>query len=256
MKTNYHTHTSRCLHAQGSEEDYVVSAIQSKVNVLGFSDHAPFPDRDFGLRMSYDQLRPYIDTIDELSEKYSGDIVLVKGLEIEYLPEYSQYYEDLLTKEGLQYLLLGEHFFSTSSDFFNIYNASSTDVYIDYAKAVASAMETGYFKMVAHPDLFLLNPFPWDKNCETACDIIINAAVKSNAILEFNANGFRRGIKEFPDGTRYQYPHSSFWEKVQKSNIRVIIGSDCHNPTQIWDDTVDYAYEKLKEYGISPITVL
>jgi histidinol-phosphatase (PHP family) len=256
MRINYHTHTSRCLHAQGSEEDYVLSAIRSKVDVLGFSDHAPFPDKDFGLRMSYDQLKAYTSTIDTLAEKYSKDIKLIKGLEIEYLPEYTPYYEELLTKENLQYLLLGEHFFTTSQGHFNIYNADSTDIYIDYAKAIASAMKTKYFKMVAHPDLFLLNPFPWDKNCETACDIIISASIETNTILEFNANGFRRGKKEYPDGIRYQYPHQAFWEKVSKTNIPVIVGSDCHNPNQVWDDTVEYAYKKLKDYGILPISVL
>lgn len=27
MKTNYHTHTTRCMHAVGDDEDYVRSAI-------------------------------------------------------------------------------------------------------------------------------------------------------------------------------------------------------------------------------------
>ena len=27
MKTNYHTHTTRCMHATGDDEDYVLSAI-------------------------------------------------------------------------------------------------------------------------------------------------------------------------------------------------------------------------------------
>ena len=256
MRINYHTHTNRCLHAQGSEEDYVLSAIHSNVDILGFSDHAPFPDKDFGLRMSYDQLKDYINTIDILAEKYSDNIKLAKGLETEYLPEYNQYYEDLLTKEGLQYLLLGEHFFTTAQGHFNIYNATSTDIYIDYAKAIASALKTKYFKMIAHPDLFLLNPFAWDKNCEIACDIIINEAANTNTILEYNANGFRRGKKEYPDGIRFPYPHHAFWERVSKTNIPVIVGSDCHNPKQVWDDYVEFSYKELNTYGILPIVVL
>jgi len=57
MKTNYHTNTQRCRHAQGSEEDYVKSALAAGVELLGFSDHAPFPDRDFGLSSSYRKTR-------------------------------------------------------------------------------------------------------------------------------------------------------------------------------------------------------
>ena len=28
MKTNYHTHTARCMHATGTDEEYVLSAIK------------------------------------------------------------------------------------------------------------------------------------------------------------------------------------------------------------------------------------
>lgn len=31
MKTNYHTHTTRCHHATGSDEDYVLSAIKGAI---------------------------------------------------------------------------------------------------------------------------------------------------------------------------------------------------------------------------------
>ena len=39
---NYHTHTRRCQHAIDSEEDYILSAIQSGYTELGFSDHTPW----------------------------------------------------------------------------------------------------------------------------------------------------------------------------------------------------------------------
>ena len=39
MKTNYHTHTTRCMHAVGSDEEYVLSAIKGGFQILGFSDH-------------------------------------------------------------------------------------------------------------------------------------------------------------------------------------------------------------------------
>ena len=42
MKTNYHTHTTRCMHAVGSDEAYVLSAIKGGFQILGFSDHTPW----------------------------------------------------------------------------------------------------------------------------------------------------------------------------------------------------------------------
>ena len=38
-KTNYHTHTARCMHACGSDEDYVRAAIANGYEVLGFSGY-------------------------------------------------------------------------------------------------------------------------------------------------------------------------------------------------------------------------
>jgi len=43
MQYNYHTHTPRCRHARGTEEDYVRHAIAGGYQVLGFSDHTPMP---------------------------------------------------------------------------------------------------------------------------------------------------------------------------------------------------------------------
>lgn len=44
ITNNYHTHTSRCGHAVGEDEEYVINAIKSGIKVLGFSDHVPFLD--------------------------------------------------------------------------------------------------------------------------------------------------------------------------------------------------------------------
>ena len=38
MKVNYHTHTSRCGHATGTDEQYVCAAIRQGFDELGFSD--------------------------------------------------------------------------------------------------------------------------------------------------------------------------------------------------------------------------
>lgn len=257
MKTNYHTHTKRCLHAQGLEEDYVKAALGYGVSVLGFSDHAPFPDYDFGYRMPYEELQTYFSAVDRVTTEYKSDIIIKKGLEIEYMPRYNEYYQQLLTKDKLDYLLLGEHFYcDDAGNTYNIYDAENTEAYIIYAKAIAKALGTGYFSCVAHPDLFTINQFRWDRNCDAAVDIILEAAAQHDAVLEFNANGLRRGIQEYPEGKRYMYPHQKFWEKVPGSGIRVIVGADSHEPCQIWDGMMDKALGILEELGIKPIETL
>lgn len=258
MKVNYHTHTKRCQHAQGSEEDYVQAAILNQLDILGFSDHGPYPDRRYAARMQYEEFDDYLDTIDELKKKYTSQIQILKSVEIEYFPQEQKFYEELLTKKGLDYLLLGQHFYYTDNgEERNMFNLQSQDWCIGYAKAIEAGLQTGYYKILAHPDLYLMNEnFAWDYSCDVAMDIILNAAVRTNTILEYNANGFRRGLKNFPDGVRYPYPVQRFWQEVKKSGCRVVVGSDCHNTEHIYDRYVELAYEQLKELGIQPIDTL
>lgn len=254
MKANYHTHTQRCRHAQGTERDYVLEAIKAGVSVLGFSDHAPFPDYDYGLRMPYTELGDYIAAVDRLTQEYRSAITLYKGVEIEYLPKYQSYYEELLTQRKLDYLILGEHFYPDAhGELHNIYYSQSTEDYVAYALAIAAALKTGYFRIAAHPDLFALGQFAWDRNCDQASEIIIEAALRNGVILEYNANGLRRGIHDYPDGSRLMYPHQKFWGKVGGTGIPVIIGSDCHEPKQVWDDCLPTAREQLLDMGITPL---
>ena len=59
-KVNYHTHCARCRHAIGTEENYVKKALDYGLDVLGFSDHLPFPGDIFGMRMPYSELEEYL----------------------------------------------------------------------------------------------------------------------------------------------------------------------------------------------------
>ena len=57
QKFNLHTHTFRCGHASGTDDQMVLSAIEAGFEQLGFSDHMPYPELHLPTcRMAYDQL--------------------------------------------------------------------------------------------------------------------------------------------------------------------------------------------------------
>lgn len=255
MKTNYHTHTLRCQHASGSELDYVLAAISKGLSELGFSDHAPYIDNRFGLRMPYHELNDYIHEVHHLKKCYEDQIKIYCGLEIEYDPNQLNYYQNL-KQQGIEYLVLGQHIYF-KDEYINIYfleKEHDTSSFIDYAYSLKEAMHTQLFDIIAHPDVIFINHFAWDENCDQACDIIIEAAQETNTILELNANGFRRGIHPYPDGNRYMYPHDKFWEKVSKTNIKVIINSDCHSPDAVYDEANEMAFEYAKRFQLNLIS--
>ena len=82
MIANYHTHTWRCMHASGTEREYVEKAIEGGLKILGFSDHTPMPYSGgyvSNVKMRPDQLEDYVDTILKLKDEYKDDIEIHIG---------------------------------------------------------------------------------------------------------------------------------------------------------------------------------
>lgn len=257
IRSNFHTHTYRCKHAGGTDEELVDMALRHNLSILGFSDHAPYPDNRFGLRMDYDQLLDYVNSVMQLKHHYKNQLDIRLGLEIEYDPSQLDYYDYLLHTLKLDYLALGQHIYVDPCDptgFTNIYSIDDTSKYIDYAKTVCEAISTGLFAFVAHPDVIFINNLTWDKNCDEACDLLINCALKHNIIFEFNANGIRRELSTYDDGDRYPYPHKRFWDKVSLAQIPTLINSDCHHPDQLWDDIMEQAHQLAASLNLNIVS--
>ena len=80
MKYCYHTHTKRCGHAVGEDEEYVIEAIKAGIKDLGFSDHVFLKGiTQQGIRGDYSCLDDYISSINNLKEKYKKDINIYVG---------------------------------------------------------------------------------------------------------------------------------------------------------------------------------
>ena len=252
MKANYHTHCYRCKHAVGSEEDYIESAIRNGLKVIGISDHGQFPDDSF-LRMDYKDVPIYLNELDRLKEKYKKDIKVLKSFEIEYLPQYNDYYEYLLNDLKVDYLLCGQHNFMSDGKMYDVYNLEGNTKLINYALSLKEAMESGYFKIIAHPDLIFMNEVPIDAYSRRAVEIILDAAEETNTVLELNANGIRKGLHKFKHEIRYKYPSRFFWEQVSKRNINVVIGSDCHDPKVLNDICITKAEIFAKDFNLRVI---
>ena len=113
MRANYHTHTARCHHAFGEDEEYVKVAIDRGVSVLGFSCHAPmeYPGGyESYYKMQVCELSEYVGSLLSLKEKYKDKIDIKIGLEAEYYPELYEESIKLWVSFPIDYLILGQHF--------------------------------------------------------------------------------------------------------------------------------------------------
>ena len=117
MLTNYHTHTTRCGHAEGTEEKYILTALRCGYKVLGFSDHTPWAYATPGfvsrIRMLPSQLDDYVLTLRGLREKYADKLHIRIGLEAEYFPAYLGWLREEMERLDIEYLILGCHYDTT-----------------------------------------------------------------------------------------------------------------------------------------------
>ncbi len=232
QKFNYHSHTKRCGHAIGEDEEYVLEAIKNGYTRMGFSDHAPFKDGySEQERMAKEELNAYIESVKALQSKYQDQIEIVIGLEFEFykaqLAEIKEY------KEQMDYLIIGQH----ENELFQkgIYEHYEDEDVLTYAQLIVEALEMGLADIVAHPDLFMYDKKEWTKACDEATHMICQAASKMKVPLEVNLNGIRYGKVQLGDEYRYRYPHRKFWEIAQNYDVEVIFGLDAHEPSKYSD---------------------
>ena len=264
---NYHTHTWRCQHAQGTEEDYVQRALEAGFSVLGFADHTPWPyESGFvsGIRMRWDQFADYRQTIRDLGEAYAGRIKILLGLECEAFPEYMGWLADLKAAQ-LDYVILGNHYDGTDegdhkhmTDAGGFYFGRSTlpEHIRRYAERTIAGMRTGLFDCVAHPDLFCQVLPAFDADCAAASHDLCAAAKALELPLEYNLLGVQYHARPIEAGT-LGYPCRDFWQIAARHGCRAIIGFDAHSPAHLTRvDLRDRAVAMLEEMGIEVLTGL
>lgn len=69
--------------------------------------------------MNYSQLDEYISSLKFLKDKYDGRIEVHIGLEIEYLPSYWSYYEELRANKDIEIMMLGQHHYEVSKGIYS-----------------------------------------------------------------------------------------------------------------------------------------
>lgn len=253
----YHTHTTRCGHAYGTDEEYVLSAIGEKYRVLGFSDHIFFP----GLsqpraRGEYSMLNDYLTSIRGLKKKYQKDIEIRLGFEAEYVPFYEPYYRELYAKHQLEYMILGHHFVFEGNRIVAYYGGSSdAELILRYGTEVVAAMKTGLFKYVAHPDIYMMGyPHGFDATAKKVAEMIFKTAQALKIPLELNLGGIRgRGLMQIGNEVRYPYPYKPFWALAKRFDVKVIIGIDAHSPNDFKTKQEKILFDIADEYQLSLI---
>lgn len=245
MIANYHTHTVRCRHARGAEEEYVQRAIESGLKILGFSDHTPYwfaGEYYSRMRMFRHQLEDYVQVVRNLQKKYADQIQILLGVECEYYPSYFAETVQHLRDAGIRYMIQGQHWIGDEEN--EPYCGSATDsetVLQRFVDQTIEGMKTGLFTYLAHPDL--LNYVGDDESYVRHMARLCKAAKELDMPLEINLLGFRAGRN---------YPDQRFWKLAGETGCKVLLGCDAHTPEDFLDRTaIDKALEMVRKYNLT-----
>ena len=248
---NYHTHTQWCNHGTIDAEETICEAISLGMQELGFSEHAPFPDNRFG-RMAFSELINYIGQVRLLQKKYAPYIKIFAGLEIEYFDDDLPYYHQLYRDYGVDYLILGQHYFKDQNSGYYVKTKRIEDekTIAKYFDSLIRAAQSGLFPMIAHPDYCFGCDLVYTHITEQAICKFLSSISSVNTVLEINANGFRKPTFLSKIGERRKYPAALFWKYVKEYGLLGMIGSDCHHRGQLYDSAVWQALCFADDEGI------
>lgn len=250
MLANYHTHTKRCHHALGEDREYVESAIQAGLQILGFSDHCPWIFHDdyiSGMRMQPLEIDDYFSSLEALRQEYKQDIQIYIGFEAEYIPELIEDQDDLFKNYPLDYLILGQHFLGP--EYRSLYMGrplKEEAILKEYVDSAIEGMKSGRFLYLAHPDLIYFKGASeiYDKHMFRLC----REMKEMDLPLELNVLGLADGRN---------YPLGRFLEIAKEVGNSYILGIDAHAPEQLFNqENIKRAEELCHSYGITCINGL
>jgi histidinol-phosphatase (PHP family) len=227
MIVDLHNHTSLCRHAYGEPREYVKKALEFGTKYFGFSDHAPMNfDKEY--RMSFDEMRTYAKTVNELKDEFKDKIEIFFAYEVDFLEGFM---DERIFKEDTDYLIGSVHFLKgwgfDNPEFIGQYkNKNIDEIWSEYFSAIKTLAKSGLFDIVGHLDLLKIFKYLPKTDMRILAKEAMIAIKKNNLVVEINSAGFRKPINE-------QYPSLQLLQMTNELDIPITFGSDAHEVEHI-----------------------
>ncbi len=240
MRVDLHNHTKLCNHAEGEIEEYIEAAIEKKIDVFGFSDHAPM-NFDPKYRMKLSQIPLYEQMVKEAKERYKDKIEILLAYEVDFLPGLI---EDRVLNAKVDYLIGSVHFLPRANshkeilihqdlwgfdnpEFIGEYKNQDIDkIWQDYFDAIETMAKKRVFDIVGHLDLIKVFNYKPKKDVRVIAKNALKAIKKSDMVLEISSAGLRKPVGEI-------YPSKELLEMAYEMDIPITFASDAHKPEQV-----------------------
>jgi histidinol-phosphatase (PHP family) len=254
---------TRFSDGKGEPRDFVEQALAFGFDAIGFSEHSPLPfDNTFALKAS--ELDEYTSTIRTLGKAFEPEIKVFLSMEMDFIPGYSENFEELKRLCGLDYTIGSVHLVVSPAGELWFIDGPVPEIYDDglnflfggdIRKAVTAyfhqtnqMIETQKPDIIGHMDKIKMhNKERFFREDETWYNALVNETLdlisQKGTIVEINT----RGIYKKRSATTY--PGIEIIRKLNELAIPVLISSDAHLAEEL-NGAFNEAYLLLKEAGV------
>jgi histidinol phosphate phosphatase HisJ family len=265
MLFNYHTHT-RFSDGTGEPEMFIKQALDLGFDALGFSEHSPLPfENTFALNGT--QLEEYSVTVRKMAEQYAVKIKIWLGMEMDYIPGYSEDFAMVAAQCRLDYTIGSVHLVVSPSGELWFIDGPVPEIYDDglaylfdgdirkavtaYYHQINRMVETQKPDIIGHLDKIKMHnreryfreDEPWYKALVSET---LGLIAETGTIVEVNT----RGIYKKRSNTTF--PGIEILKQLKKLGVRVTISSDAHKAEEL-NGAFDIANQLLAEADIKEV---
>ncbi|HKM15629.1 MAG TPA: histidinol-phosphatase [Marinospirillum sp.] len=253
-----HLHTFYSKHAVGSVDEVVQSAIAKGIKIITITDHGPFYI-DNNNRLLDNEMDQYFLDIEQAKNNYVGEIKILAGLELDYVPGSYGFNKNLISRYDLDFVIGSIHYISMPNensvkvwDLEQLGNIYALDSYFNI---LIELIECGIFDAVGHVDS-LLRAVPEYIFLEYITPILplFNTY---NISYELNTSGLRKSMLNLKNNEKkyncWSYPSKILIPKLLAHDINFTIGSDAHDPVDVGAGIQEVVHT-LKKSGLREIS--
>lgn len=250
-----HTHTFRCGHAVGHEEEYVKKAVALGLSAVAITDHIPFywlpPEaHDPTLAMAPEELPAYVESVLALKETYRGSIEVLLGIEADYVEGHEEKLADLLQRYPFDVVLGSVHWLDglwvdapSSVSLYRQGPAKVHAIWEAYWQKLEKAIRSRLFDVMAHLDLPKKFGFFPEKPFLELEARVVEALAATGTAVEVSTAGRRKPVGE-------DYPSPGLLQRLVAAGVPLVLSSDAHAPQEVGFGFAE-AVSRLADLGVT-----
>ena len=239
LTTDHHVHTHLCNHAAGELEEYVLAAIDKKLNTLIFLEHLETDISYFERTwLTEKDFEYFFKEGSRLKKKYAGRITIKLGAEVGFNPRAVEKIYSSISTYPFEYTGLSYHYYNNGTQHLNMVSrrpenmtALSTigtdKVISEYLEGLIQGVQLLDCNLLCHLDAAMRHQpgIRFEQSHWKQIDQLLALVRAKEMSLEVNTSGYP--LRNEP------YPSLPFLQKAVDLGIHLAAGSDAHRPDQV-----------------------